>query len=107
MKRSLRRLGVALAGGGLLVAGAVMLVLPGPGLVVIVAALAVWPREFAWARRWLDRARARLDDVRTRVKARRVPAANTGPTSPVRAVYGEPLTTRTWPVTHDEASDAR
>ena len=44
---------VALVGGGLLLAGLAMLVLPGPAFVVIPAALAILAMEFVWARRWL------------------------------------------------------
>jgi len=44
---------VALVGGGLLLAGFAMLVLPGPAFVVIPAALAILAIEFVWARRWL------------------------------------------------------
>ena len=44
---------VALVGGGLLLAGLAMLVLPGPAFVVIPAALAILAIEFVWARRWL------------------------------------------------------
>ncbi len=44
---------VILAGGGLLLAGLAMLVLPGPAFVVIPAALAILAVEFLWARRWL------------------------------------------------------
>jgi tellurite resistance protein TerC len=39
----------------LLLAGVAMLVLPGPGLLVIVVALAMLGGEFVWARRLLDR----------------------------------------------------
>ena len=44
---------IALVGGGLLLAGLAMLVLPGPAFVVIPAALAILAIEFVWARRWL------------------------------------------------------
>lgn len=44
---------VAVLGGALLVAGVALLVLPGPAVVVIPAALAVLAVEFLWARRWL------------------------------------------------------
>jgi len=57
--RTLRVAVVGIVGAALLVAGAVMLVLPGPGLLVIVAGLAVLATEFAWAERWLRRARER------------------------------------------------
>jgi uncharacterized protein (TIGR02611 family) len=39
----------------LLIAGVIMLVLPGPGIVAIVLALAVLSGEFVWARRLLER----------------------------------------------------
>ena len=57
--RTLRVAVVGIVGAALLVAGVVMLVLPGPGLLVIVAGLAVLATEFAWAERWLRRARER------------------------------------------------
>ena len=51
---------VSVVGSLLVVAGLVMLVTPGPGLLAIIAGLAVWAREFRWARRMLDRARQRV-----------------------------------------------
>lgn len=57
----LRRIGsvvaVSVTGTVLVVVGVVMLVTPGPGLLAIAAGLAVWAKEFQWARRLLDRAR--------------------------------------------------
>jgi uncharacterized protein (TIGR02611 family) len=58
-----RRAGVATAGTTLLGAGAVMLVLPGPGLLVLIAGLAVLATEFAWAERQLQRAKAYATDA--------------------------------------------
>jgi len=49
------RLGFALAGFVLLLAGFVMLFTPGPGWAVIVVGLAMLALEFAWAERLLDR----------------------------------------------------
>ena len=49
----LRKCLVAVLGGALLIAGVAMLVLPGPAVVVIPAALAILALEFLWARRWL------------------------------------------------------
>ena len=49
----LRKCLVAVLGGALLIAGVAMLVLPGPAVVVIPAALAILAIEFLWARRWL------------------------------------------------------
>lgn len=56
-----RRALVFLVGALLCVLGAAMLVLPGPGLLVLVAGLAVLSIEFAWARHLLGRARLALD----------------------------------------------
>lgn len=62
-------------GGVLVVAGIVMLVTPGPGIVTIVLGLAVLAREFAWAERrqreLLDRIRDASTAARARIAARR------------------------------------
>jgi UPF0716 family protein affecting phage T7 exclusion len=55
----------------LLVAGAVMLVTPGPGIVTIVAGLAVLSRHFHWADRLKHAAVGRIRDSRTALRARR------------------------------------
>ena len=55
--RSSKRIVVFVVGVALVVAGIVMLVVPGPGLLVIVAGLAVLATEFVWAERMLDKAK--------------------------------------------------
>lgn len=55
-----KRILVAFLGGALLVVGVAMLVLPGPAVVVIPAALAILAVEFVWARRWLAWLRQRF-----------------------------------------------
>ena len=55
----LKKLLVALVGGALLVTGVAMLVLPGPAIVVIPAALAILALDFLWAWRLLGWIRAR------------------------------------------------
>ena len=54
---SSKRIAILVVGVALLVAGVVMLVVPGPGLLVIIAGLAVLATEFAWAERMLDQAK--------------------------------------------------
>ncbi len=49
--RAIRRTVVATVGASLLIAGVAMLVLPGPGIVTILAGLTVLATEFHWARR--------------------------------------------------------
>lgn len=56
--RTARKVVVAILGVSLLVVGVAMIVLPGPAFVVIPMGLGVLSLEFAWARRWLRRARA-------------------------------------------------
>ena len=53
------RLSVAALGFSVLAVGLVLLVTPGPGLLVIIAGLAILAHEFAWAAIALDKAKAR------------------------------------------------
>ena len=55
-----KRVVVAVVGVTVVLVGVVMLVTPGPGLIVIPAGLAILSIEFAWARYWLRRVRASL-----------------------------------------------
>ena len=59
----LKKIFVAVLGGALLIAGVAMLVLPGPAVVVIPAALAILAVEFLWARRWLNWLRERYKTI--------------------------------------------
>jgi tellurite resistance protein TerC len=67
LSRVARKVGVSVGGGALLLAGVAMLVLPGPGLVVIIAGLALLATEFAWARRPLAAMKTRARRLRARV----------------------------------------
>ena len=62
--RSSVRASVSVAGFALLGVGMVLLVTPGPGLVVIIAGLAILSTQFAWAERALDTARDRAATAR-------------------------------------------
>lgn len=55
---------IALIGGTVLLIGLVLLVLPGPGLPVIVVALAILATEFFWARRAMRRAKGAVAKAR-------------------------------------------
>jgi tellurite resistance protein TerC len=52
-----RRIAIALIGSTALLLGVAMLILPGPGLLVIPIGLALLSTEFVWARRWFARIR--------------------------------------------------
>jgi len=57
---ALLRVGRMVVASILIVAGLVMLVIPGPGLVTIAAGLVILARDVAWADRLLQQVRARL-----------------------------------------------
>ncbi len=57
--RNTWRVTVSAAGFALLIVGAIMMVTPGPGLLVIIAGLAVLATQYAWAERALDAAKTR------------------------------------------------
>lgn len=52
--KAARRIALEVVGWGLLLAGIAALVLPGPGLLMIFAALAVLSQQYEWAERRLD-----------------------------------------------------
>ncbi|HET7517973.1 MAG TPA: PGPGW domain-containing protein [Actinomycetes bacterium] len=78
--RAVRRGGVFLVGMTLLIAGAAMLVLPGPGIAVMLLGLVVLSAEFLWAKRVLTWARERFSDLRGHAQAR-WPGSNRRPPS--------------------------
>jgi uncharacterized protein (TIGR02611 family) len=89
--RSTKRIVVTVVGFALLLAGLVMMVTPGPGLLVIVAGLAVLATEYAWARHWLERTRAQAQRARQRVRdsrQRRRDSAATGTEAPEEDATG-------------------
>ncbi len=55
--RHARRVVILVLGATVLLLGIVMLVTPGPGVVVLLVGLSVLGLEFAWARRMLRRAK--------------------------------------------------
>lgn len=64
----IRWIGVATVGGTLIVAGIVMLVLPGPGIAFIVLGLAVLATEFVWAEVLMHKVKKGSKDAWRRVR---------------------------------------
>lgn len=66
--RTARRIVIGIVGGTIILAGLAMLVLPGPGIVVIGAGFALLSLEFAFAKRWMrivrDRTKQAADNAR-------------------------------------------
>jgi pimeloyl-ACP methyl ester carboxylesterase len=74
--RLLRRIAVTVVGTVILAVGAVLLVAPGPGLVVIALALAVFAIEYQWARRNLAAVQERARSAALKAAASRVATAS-------------------------------
>lgn len=66
-----RRIVVGVIGGSVLLIGVLMVVLPGPAILVVPLGLGILGLEFAWARIWLRKLRATATDVVNRVRGRR------------------------------------
>ena len=66
-----RRIVVGVVGTTVLLLGIVMIVTPGPGLVVIPIGLAILSLEFAWARFWLRRVCRSISDFNSNSQASR------------------------------------
>ncbi|WP_435769108.1 PGPGW domain-containing protein [Nocardioides sp. SYSU DS0651] len=54
MTSTAKRLALEILGWVLLVAGLAAMVLPGPGLILLFAGLAVLSQQYTWAERWLE-----------------------------------------------------
>jgi len=70
MMRNGKRLAVTVAGLVLLAAGLAMMVLPGPGILVIIAGLAVLATEYVWAQRMLNFAKEKAEQAKNKVLRR-------------------------------------
>ncbi len=76
LARLLRRIVITVVGTVILAVGVVLLVAPGPGLLVILLALAVFAAEYEWARRRLSAVRARALSAAGKAAASRVATAS-------------------------------
>lgn len=66
VRRHAAHVAVAATGLTVLVIGVILLPLPGPGTLVVVAGLAILATRFRWARRLLDALRGRVEGVADR-----------------------------------------
>jgi len=64
------KIGVLVVGLLVLAAGIVMIVFPGPGILGIVAGLAILATEFAWAHSALSKAKAAAAKAKTKAQSR-------------------------------------
>ena len=70
MLKYARRIVTAIIGTTVLLIGIILLVIPGPAVVVIPIGLAILATEFAWARRWLRIMRDSADKGAEKLKIR-------------------------------------
>ena len=63
----IRRLIIGVVGGTVLLIGIALIVLPGPAVVVIPVGLAILATEFAWARRYVHKARELLEKAKKKI----------------------------------------
>ncbi len=69
--RLVRRIGIAIGGGAVILAGVAMLVLPGPGILTIALGLAILSLEFEWSRVWLQRMKDKGVELKHRFDEKR------------------------------------
>ena len=69
--KTARRIAVAVLGSTVLAIGIVMIIAPGPALIVIPIGLAILGIEFAWARIWLKKLRKTISNTVANGRARR------------------------------------
>ena len=74
---AVKKSAVTILGAALLLVGLAMMILPGPGILVIVAGLAVLATEYVWARSLLDRAKTQAEKVQAAAVASRWRTAGT------------------------------
>jgi uncharacterized membrane protein len=62
-QRNAKRIVVGVAGAALLIAGFILSLplVPGPGILIMLAGLAILASEFDWAERWMHRLRERAE----------------------------------------------
>jgi uncharacterized protein (TIGR02611 family) len=65
-----KRIAVTVVGFALIALGLVLLVLPGPGILVVLAGLAVLATQYAWARSALDEVKRRTSGATKRFRRR-------------------------------------
>jgi Flp pilus assembly protein TadB len=79
IRMSGRRIAVTIAGFAVLLAGVVLLVLPGPGWLLIFVGLAILATEYVWAQRLLKAAKRKAEQAKDAVLRKK--AAKQPPTS--------------------------
>jgi uncharacterized protein (TIGR02611 family) len=81
IRRSGKRIAVTIAGFAVLLAGVAMLVLPGPGVLVIIGGLAILATEYVWAQRLLATAKEKASQAKDAVLGKKDTSSDDGTSS--------------------------
>jgi Flp pilus assembly protein TadB len=76
--RNGKRVAVSIAGFVVVLAGVAMLVLPGPGIIVIIAGLAILATEYVWAQRLLRMAKEKANQAKDAILRKKEDSENEG-----------------------------
>lgn len=76
--RNAKRVAITIAGFLVVLAGVAMLVLPGPGIVVIIAGLAILATQYVWAERLLKVAKERANQAKDVILRKKDDVENEG-----------------------------
>ena len=68
-----KRIAIGIVGGSVLLVGVLMILLPGPAIIVIPVGLGILSLEFAWARSWLRKIRQKAQSVANGISGRNRP----------------------------------
>lgn len=80
--KAMRRVLILVVGISIVVVGVIMIVTPGPAIIVIPAGLALLATEFLWARRLLDRLKA---SITNRTGNKKTPTTGSASDSPIQS----------------------
>lgn len=69
--RAAKKIIIFIAGVIVILCGIVLLVIPGPGLLVMFVGLLILSLEFEWAKKWRDEAKKRLREMNDKVRQQR------------------------------------
>jgi uncharacterized protein (TIGR02611 family) len=64
----IRKAAVAIVGSTVVIIGAALLILPGPGVIVILAGIAILALEFEWAQKHLNKSKEVLKKAGQKIK---------------------------------------
>jgi uncharacterized protein (TIGR02611 family) len=81
IRKSGKRVAVTIAGFVVLLAGVAMLVLPGPGILVVIAGLAILATEYVWAQRLLMKAKKKAEQAKNAVLGKKTSDEDVAPES--------------------------